>query len=270
MTAPADSQQGPKSPSGATAADVAASLGQARAGRTLLPPLSDRFGAFDLAFGYAVQAEGLCARVATDAHVGWKVGMTGPAAQTMFGVTAPIRGPLFASGRLDSALPVPPGRLLQPKFEAEIAFGLARPLTGRKTLAEVLAAIDFVAPAFELPDTAIANWKGRAADVVADLGGSGAYVVGAPRAPKDVALDAIEVRIAHNGTEAGSGVATSLMGHPAAPLVWLAEALADTGGIAAGAIVLTGSIGPVLSVAPGDRFAATWSGLGELQLAFAA
>ncbi len=61
-----------------------------------------------------------------------------------------------------------------------MAFVLARPLRGPGvTVAEAIAAVDFVLPALELIDSRIRDWKIGLADTIADNASSGGVVLGA-------------------------------------------------------------------------------------------
>ncbi len=73
--------------------------------------------------------------------------------------------------------------LIQPKVEAEIAFVLARDLDMQKviTAADVIAATDYVLPAFEIVDSRIRDWEIGLFDTVADNASSGMYVLGTVR-----------------------------------------------------------------------------------------
>ena len=76
--------------------DLAAALARAiRAGDTL-PKMSP---GLDVDAAYAVQ-QAVVAAVAGGAVAGFKAGMTAPAAQAAFGLTHPLIGSLYASGRL--------------------------------------------------------------------------------------------------------------------------------------------------------------------------
>ena len=57
--------------------------------------------------------------------VGRRIGLTSPAVQRRLGVGRPDLGALFADMAVGEDEPVAPGRLLQPKVEAEVALVLA-------------------------------------------------------------------------------------------------------------------------------------------------
>jgi 2-keto-4-pentenoate hydratase len=70
-----------------------------------------------------------------------------------------------------------------------------------------------------------------------------------------------------NGEPAGEGYGRDVLGHPLDALAWLANALAERGrSLAAGMIVMTGSIVSTKFLNPGDEAAFTFEGLGQIGL----
>ena len=74
--------------------------------------------------------------------------------------------------------------------------------------------------------------------------------------------------IAHrNGTEFDRGSGRDVLGHPFAPLAWLANHLAASGGrLRRGDIVMTGSLVPTRFPAPGEDYRFTVAGIGDVAL----
>lgn len=67
-----------------------------------------------------------------------------------------------------------------------------------------------------------------------------------------------------NGAQVGKGRGSEVMGHPLAPLVWLANMLAERGkALKAGMTVITGSIIPPKPLRAGDTATIAIGGLGE-------
>ena len=67
----------------------------------------------------------------------------------------------------------------QPKLEFEIAFVLKEDLKGPGiTILDVIKATDYIAPAFEIIDSRIKDWKIRFEDTVADNGSSARAIIG--------------------------------------------------------------------------------------------
>jgi 2-keto-4-pentenoate hydratase len=65
------------------------------------------------------------------------------------------------------------------------------------------------------------------------------------------------------------GVGAAVMGHPAEPVAWLANKLADFGQVlAAGSIVMPGALCRALEVAAGDSVTAHFGPLGSVSVRF--
>jgi hypothetical protein len=80
---------------------------------------------------------------------------------------------------LDDGARIDRGRLVAPRVEGEIAFRLGAPLEGPSVDRETaLAAIAEIAPALEVVDSRVADWKIKLADTVADNASSGLAVLG--------------------------------------------------------------------------------------------
>jgi 2-keto-4-pentenoate hydratase len=115
--------------------------------------------------------------------------------------------------------------------------------------------------AFELIEDRHADYaKSEATSLIVENCWNGGVVVGTPRAMPMASLVGIAGKLAVNGTVVGEGRAED----PCATLAWLANTLAERGrGLIAGMVVITGSVIPTISIAPGDRAVFTVDGLGE-------
>lgn len=240
----------------------------ARAG-TPCEPVRDLIG-LDLQAAYQVQF--INTRRAVEGGrrlVGRKIGLTSRAVQQQLGVDQPDFGVLFADMEYCDGEEVPFARLLQPKAEAEVAFVLKSDLTARDvTPTEVCRAIDHVAPAIEIVGSRVKNWDIRISDTVADNASSGCYVVGGPiRRLEDVDLAGLGMALERNGVAASFGSGAACLGNPLTAVLWLARTCAalDTP-LRAGDVVLSGALGPMVPVAPGDVLEARISGLGSVKV----
>ena len=248
----------------ATAADTA----------TPCPPIRDLFADGDVDAAYEVQRLGTERALAAGHRlVGRKIGLTSQAVQRQLGVDQPDFGALFSTMSLADGDTVPAGLLLQPKVEAEVALVLSADLTDPGcTPADVRAATAFVSPALEIVDSRIAGWDITIVDTVADNASSGLFVLGDARVPSDeVDLAGVGMQLYRNGELVSEGTGRDCLGDPLNAAVWLASTLARRGDpLRAGDVVLTGALGPMVPVSPGDAFTARISGLGPVQISFGA
>ncbi len=202
---------------------------------------------------------------------GHKIGLTSAPMQTLLGVDEPDFGYVLDRMVLADGAAVARSAFCAPRVEPEVAFRLRAPLRGPGvTVAEVMAATEAVAPALEIVDSRIADWRITLVDTIADNASSGAVVLGewvpiadAPPLPDTTA----ELIVNDMLIETGQG--TAVMGDPAAAVTWLANALADYGtAIEAGQFVMSGSYTTAVFVGAGDRAAATITGLGAVNTRF--
>jgi 2-keto-4-pentenoate hydratase len=205
--------------------------------------------------------------------VGRKIGLTSAAVQRQLGVDQPDYGMLFADMAVDEGADVPLGQLLQPRVEAEIAFVIGRDLPHPDTtVAEVMRAVDFAVAAIEIVDSRVRDWKISILDTIADNASSGLYVLGSrPVTLGDFDPLMCGMVIERRGEPVSTGAGRACLGSPVSAIAWLARTMAAAGrALSAGDVVLSGALGPVVPVRPGDVVEARISGLGAVTAAFAA
>ena len=72
-----------------------------------------------------------------------------------------------------------------------------------------------------------------------------------------------------NGDVASLGAGAACLGHPLNAAAWLASTLAQMGeGLRAGDILLTGALGPMVTLTPGDHVEAKIGGLGQCSFTY--
>lgn len=205
-------------------------------------------------------------------QVGRKIGLTSPAVQRQMGVDTPDFGVLYADMAHGDDDPIAYTSMLQPRVEAEVAFVLGRDLPDRPVIiSDVLRATDFVVAAIEVVDSRIKDWDISIFDTVADNASSGRFVLGgSPRVLRDIDdLRACSMSLVCDGQVLSSGGGDACMGHPLNAVVWLANAVADRGApLCAGEVILSGSLGPLVSAFPGKTYEAEISGLGSVRARF--
>ncbi len=243
----------------------------ARAGEPC-EPVRDLLGTTDVALAYEVQQALTRDRLAAGARIaGRKIGITSLAVQRQVGVDQPDFGVLFDDMLCPESEPISMNRLIQPKAEAEIAFVLAADLD-----AEALAggrletAVDHVLPALEIVDSRIRNWDITITDTVADNASSGLFVLGG-RATRLADVDPVTVTMAltKDGATVSTGSGADCLGDPMNALAWLARTCCDYGSpLRAGDVILSGALGPMVTVEAGTRLVASLSQLGTVSAEF--
>ncbi|MDO8434751.1 MAG: 2-keto-4-pentenoate hydratase [Candidatus Binatus sp.] len=221
---------------------------------------------------YRIQMINVARRVASGRRiVGRKVGLTSIAMQKMFGVNEPDFGHLFDDMMLASGDECRVSALMLPRIEPEIAFVLSRELRGPGiTREDVLAATEYVTPALEIIDTRLRDWKITLADTIADNASSARVVLGGEKSkPSKCDLASVAMKLEKNGAVVEEGVGSAVLGHPAQPVAWLANKLAEFGQtLAAGSVVIPGALCRAVEVAAGDSITARYDHLGTVSVRF--
>ena len=253
--------------------EVAAdSLWSAAASGKTIAPLRETFPGFGPQEAYAVQEINTQRKLQAGGRlVGRKIGLTAKAVQKQLGVDQPDYGMLFADMAVADGEPVRWSRLMQPKVEAEVALVMEHDLPEPGiSMAQMLRGVAFALPAIEIVGSRIADWNIRFVDTVADNASSGLFVLGNTPVP----LHGLDLRLAgmvmeRKGEQVSLGAGAACLGHPLNAALWLANKMAELGrGLKAGDVVLTGALGPMVPVNPGDVFEARIQGLGSVRAVF--
>jgi 2-keto-4-pentenoate hydratase len=231
-----------------------------------IAPFRDVLEPTDAAGAYAVQAINTRHWAETGRRiVGRKIGLTAKAVQIQLGVDQPDFGVLFDDMAIADGGTLSASRVLQPKAEAEIALILGRDIDAADATAEtVAAAVEHVVAAIEIVDSRIADWAITFADTVADNGSSAFFVLGNERKPlAGLDLYTCGMALEVNGALVSLGAGAACLGHPLNAAAWLARTLASVGEpLRAGDILMTGALGPMVAINPGDSVVARIGGIG--------
>ncbi|MBN8907874.1 MAG: fumarylacetoacetate hydrolase family protein, partial [Rhodospirillales bacterium] len=160
---------------------------------------------------------------------------------------------------------IPNHRLQQPRAEGEIAFWLGADLIGPKlTIAEVIAAVALAVPAIEIVASRIADWNIGILDTIADNASAGLYVLGTtPRALADFDPVMCGMMMTRNGVPVSTGIGAACLGNPLTATLWLARKMLEVGRpLLRGDVILSGALGPMVPVKPGDSIEVRISGVG--------
>ena len=239
--------------------------------RTVMPPLTEQFPGITVDDAYSISQGFLQLRLdAGEKVIGKKIGVTSAPVQKALGVYQPDFGFLTDAMWVKDG-EVQTNALIAPRAEAEIAFRMKRRLKGPGVTGEqVLAATEAVIPCFEIVDSRIRDWQIKIQDTIADNASCGVFVLGAEeRAPQDLDLPALEVRVQKNGAPLSQGIGKDVQGGPQHAVAWLANTLGEYGiPFEAGELVLSGSLVPLEPAQQGDVFTMTAPGLGSAEVHF--
>lgn len=251
---------------------AADALLEAERSHRFIAALRDTYAPLTIDEAYAIQRINTERRLAAGRRiVGCKIGLTSVAVQKQLGVDQPDFGMLFDDMGYGDGEPIPASILTQPKIEAEIAFVIGRDLDVENPgQLDVLNAIEYALPALEIVGSRVADWNIRITDTIADNASSSAYVIG--NTPKTLAE--FDVRMCgmvmeRRGEPVSVGAGAACLGSPINAVVWLARTMAAVGTpLKAGDLVLSGALGPMAAVTPGDIFETRINGLGSVRAVF--
>lgn len=226
-----------------------------------VPPLSESHGLDDTELAYAIQMAWTERRLAAgEGILGRKIGLTSLAMQEQLGVDEPDYGSLWSSRHFpakNGRVEIPTGIFVAPRIEGELAFLLGEGLSGPGVTPErALAATEAIAPAFEIVDSRIEDWRIKLPDTIADNASYGAFTLGEwDRRLKDADLRALKMRVEHSGETVAEGEGSAAMGDPALCVAWLANKLHSFGvSLRAGDVVLSGALGAAVPVSAGEQY----------------
>ena len=211
---------------------------------------------------------------------GWKIAATSSAGQKHIKVDGPMAGRILAERLVTNGSEVPLGSNRMRVAEAEFAFRMGRDLPPREADyagPEVLAAIDTLHPAIEVPDSRYADFTVVGApQLIADNACAHIYMLGPAVKADWRRLDLATHKV--TGTISGrrgrmlrhEGTGASVLGGPLIAMTWIANELSRIGaGLSAGQIVTTGTCIVPLPLHEGDIALADFGALGRVSLSFA-
>ena len=264
----------PSAPAGASQKIRALAERLRKAGETLqaTSPIRDEIEAGDVASAYAIQQVNTQYWLKTGRRlVGRKIGLTAKSVQKQLGVDQPDYGMLFADMMLCDGEEVALSRVMQPKVEAEIALVLERDIaTPGVTMTELLSSGAYALPAIEIVGSRISNWDIKITDTIADNASSGLFVVGnEPRRLEGLDLRLCGMVMERRGDQISLGAGAACLGNPLNAALWLARTMVEIGSpLKAGDVLMTGALGPMAGVAPGDVIDVRIGGLGSVRTVF--
>lgn len=230
-------------------------LGRLREAAVAAAPLPAEDGEpLDVIQGYCLLCQALQQRRNSgEALVGWKVAFASRSAYERFGLSEPVYGALTDVMQVTAGSRVGLGRFIQPKLEVELAFVLDRPLrAGEYRDEQLLAAVGYMAPAFEVADSRWQGWRFNAGAFLADNASAAAFCLGA-RQPFDAALAArLDYALYSEGNLLAKGSLGERDDTPLRNLRWVLRRLLEDGhDLEAGQVILSGALLPPMALTPG-------------------
>ena len=213
-------------------------LHQAEKARRQIRQISLDHPDITIAEAYAIQKAWIDIKLAEGRVVkGHKIGLTSKAMQSALNIDEPDSGMLLDDMFFPDGGLVPSDRFIATRVEAELAFVMAKRLSGPGcTMFDVLNATDFVVPALEILDTRIervdpaSKATRKIYDTIADNAANAGIVLGGrPIRPLEADLRWIGALCFRNGQLEETGLAAGVLNHPATAVAWLANKIAPLG-----------------------------------------
>ena len=232
------------------------------------PPIRGFFEGKDLEKAYRVQQFIIEEKLKSGQKiVGKKIGLTSEKVQAQLGVNRPDFGVLLNSMQIQNTEKISFSELMQPKAEAEIAFILKKDLLAEKnSVQELKEAIDYAAIAIEIVGSRIENWDIQITDTIADNASASHFVLGEKKVLlKNLDLENCGMNMYINKELVSEGTGKACLGNPLNAAVWLADKMVEMGNpLKKGEIILSGALGPMANLHPGDQVFAEIEGLGKV------
>lgn len=246
--------------------------------RRQIEPLTLTYPDMDMEDAYAIQSAWVGKKLTSGRRVvGYKIGLTSRAMQRVMNIDSPDYGVLLDDMVFEPGSTIEAGAFLDPQVEVELAFVLKERLFGEAvTLEDVLAATDYVVPAFELiaarsyrvhPQS---GYIRTIMDTIADNAANAGIIIGGRRVdPADVDLRWCGAIVRVNDVIEHTGLAAAVLDHPANGICWVARRFAPHGiALEPGQVILSGSFTAPVKVAPGDVVEADYGRLGKIKISF--
>ena len=206
--------------------------------------------------------------------VGRKIGFTNRTIWDRYGVDRPMWAHMWSNtvvSATNNQASVSLDGLVQPRIEPEMVFKLRTGLDRTDQPADVLRAVEWMAPGFEIVQCHFPGWDFTIADCTADFGLHGTLVVGTPvvldhEISQDIAavLQSFALTLSRDGAVVDRGVGANVLGSPLHALAHLTRVLADQpehAPLVAGEIVTTGTLTDAWPITPGECWQSDYGSL---------
>jgi len=258
---------------------AASNLYDAEQTRQQIDPLTLTHPDMNMDDAYAVQSAWVNRKIEKRGCkiVGYKIGLTSRAMQRVMKIETPDYGVLLDDMVFPNDGEIKVADFLDPQIEVELAFVLKDRLFGENvTIEEVMAATDYVIPAFELiaarshrvhPET---GYTRTVFDTISDNAANAGIIMGGRKVkPDEMDLRWAGAIVKRNDVIEQTGLAAAVLNHPANGICWIAKRFAPHGiALEPGQILLSGSFTAPIKVKAGDLVTAEYGRLGDLSVKF--
>jgi 2-keto-4-pentenoate hydratase len=246
--------------------DMANMLIKADTEKQHIPVLSQTDPNLDAKTAYDVQKVYVQWRMTKDKMTGVKGGLTTEAAQKRFGLTAPVTGILYASGKLEGSPVIDRTTFRAVMVETEIGFVISQSIDQKlKDVQELQQKVSAVMPSIELPDFGFADMRAmKGVDVIAANVVAAKFIAGVARPHQGVDLNEVTVTLYHNGQALYKGKGAEAMGDQWKAALWMINQVVEQGyRIEPGHILITGALGQMVPGKPG-QYVADYGDFGKI------
>ncbi len=258
---------------------AALDLYHAERARQQIEPITLAYPDMTMDDAYAIQSAWVNRKIGEDGRnvVGYKIGLTSRAMQRVMKIDTPDYGVLLDDMVFPNNSEINAADFLDPQIEVELAFVLKDRLFGENvTLNEVMAATEYVIPAFELiaarsyrvhPET---GYTRKVFDTISDNAANAGIIMGGHKVkPDEIDLRWAGAIVKRNDVIEQTGLAAAVLDHPAHGICWIAKRFAPHGiALEPGQVLLSGSFTAPIKVQAGDVVTAEYGDLGDLSVKF--
>lgn len=258
---------------------AASNLYNAEKNRQQIDPITLTHAEMTMDDAYAVQSAWVQRKIEQDKRkiVGYKIGLTSRAMQRVMKIETPDYGVLLDDMVFPDGGDIKTADFLDPQIEVELAFVLKDRLFGEDVTPEqVMAATDYVIPAFELiaarsyrvhPET---GYTRTVFDTISDNAANAGIIMGGRKIkPDEMDLRWAGAIVKRNEVIEQTGLAAAVLNHPANGICWIAKRFAPHGiALEPGQILLSGSFTAPIKVQAGDVVTAEYGPLGDISVNF--
>ena len=258
--------------------DLALQLDQAEQTGQQMRQFSLQYPEMSMEDAYAIQKAWVAHKIAAGRKMVWYyIVFFFFVMQVSSNISEPDYGVLLDDMLFQEGTDLPMSRFIVPRVEVELAFILAKPLSGPNcTIFDVLNATDYVVPAVEIIDARLHNVDPatgitrKVFDTISDNAANAGIVLGGrPIKPDALDLRRIPAILYRNGIIEESGVSAAVLNHPANGVAWLANKLHPHGiTLQPGQIILGGSFTRPVAAQAGDTFHIDYDQLGSISFRF--